>query len=115
VAIGDTSGSRKGNSSALPGTGGAAVYVLDPPLGSTRGSNPAKNSYYEGGGDEPGPDYATRSFPAERNKGNANFLFADGHADAKTMAEIDDLDSDGTKDNGYWNGRGDANPATTRN
>lgn len=111
VAIGDCAGSRKGNLSNPPGVGGEAVYVVDPPLGSTRGSNPSGNAYYGGGSTETGPNaanYAWRSFPAERNLGAANFVFTDGHAEAMTMADVDDYDKDGAKDNGYWNGRGDA-------
>ncbi|MEX2213120.1 MAG: prepilin-type N-terminal cleavage/methylation domain-containing protein [Phycisphaeraceae bacterium] len=110
VAIGDTAGSRRGNLSSVPGVGGEAVYVVDPPLGSTRGSNPSGNAYYAGGSDEPGPgadQYAFRSFPAERNLGAANFCFVDGHAQPFTLKQIDDFDNNGSKDNGYFNGWGD--------
>jgi len=109
VVVGDTAGSRaKGE----PGDGGAAAYALDPPLGSARGSG--KGSYYEGGGDENTGTYdsdfkySLRSFPAERNNGQAGFVFADGHGENMARAEIDDYDNDGFADNGYWNGHGDA-------
>ncbi len=113
VMIGDTAGSRKGSASALPGTGGEAVYALDPPLGSvtlgSKGNGAGTGAYYAGGSDEPNGDaetYLYRSFPAERNGGHAAFVFADGHAAGMTMMEIDDFNDDGIKDNGYWNGRG---------
>lgn len=110
VVVGDTAGSRKGNASVEPGTAGAAVYVLDPPLPSSRLAHPNGRAYYEGG---PNPEipsggsYLWRSFPAERNNGRAGFMFADGHARPMTMEEIDDSNNDGQKDNGFWNGRGD--------
>ncbi|NLX14263.1 MAG: prepilin-type N-terminal cleavage/methylation domain-containing protein, partial [Phycisphaerales bacterium] len=58
LAVADTRGSRKGDLAREPGEGSAAVYVVDPPLGSeklgSRGSrgnsNPATgNMWYEGG------------------------------------------------------------------
>jgi prepilin-type N-terminal cleavage/methylation domain-containing protein len=109
VVVGDTAGSRK---SGEPGDGGAAAYALDPPLGSSRGSG--KGSYYEGGGDEnagtydPEFKYSLRSFPAERNNGQAGFVFADGHGTNMSRAEIDDYNDDGFADNGYWNGQGNS-------
>lgn len=109
VVIGDTAGSRKGSLSSVPGVGGEAVYVIDPPLGSTRGSNPAGNAYYAGGSTEAGPSaaqYTWRSYPAERNLGAANFVFGDGHGQALSLDDVDDFNSDGVKDNGYWNGKG---------
>ena len=110
VTFGDTSGSRRGDPTSAPGTNGAAVYVLDPPLGSARGSG--KGAYYEGGVNENKGDvktYMWRSFPAERNNGHCNIGFADGHAAAISMKKIDDYDQDGVKDNGYWNGKADSN------
>jgi prepilin-type N-terminal cleavage/methylation domain-containing protein len=110
VVVGDTAGSAK---NGLPGDGGAAAYALDPPLGSKRGSG--KGSYYEGGGDENTGAYDTefkyslRSAPAERNNGQAGFVFADGHGTNLKRAQIDDHNQDGIADNGYWNGLGNAN------
>lgn len=109
VVVGDTAGSRKNGE---PGDGGAAAYALDPPLGSDRGSG--KGSYYEGGSDEntgsydPDFKYTLRSFPAERNSGQAGFVFADGHGANLSRAQIDDYNDDGIADNGYWNGLGNA-------
>jgi hypothetical protein len=121
VTIADTAGSRKGSAAADPGTGGAAVYVIDPPLGSmemgsrgSRSSSPqpgAGNAYYEGGPDEPdgNPDtYVHRSCPKPRNNGMVAAAFADGHGRLMRLDDLDDLDGDGMKDNGYWNGHGDA-------
>ena len=124
IVVGDTAGSRNGNASNNPGDGGAAVYSLDPALGSidlgSKGNGNGVGSgfaYYEGGSDEnanPGgydPDYAylVRSAPAYRNAGQtANLTFADGHGAALGAADIDDADGDGTADNAMFNGRGDA-------
>lgn len=119
VVIGDTAGSR-GNTANEPGTGAKATYSLDPPLGGlTLGSQGSRksgvpggagNAYYEGGSDQATGDaltYTHRAFPRERNNGSAGFTFADGHGAFQTLADIDDYDRDGTKDNGYWNGLGD--------
>ncbi len=122
VVVGDTAGSRDGSSGNEPGDGGAAVYSLDPPLGSrdlgSKGNGKGTGdgfAYYEGGSDENtgnyDPDYAWlyRSAPAPRNGGDtAGFTFADGHGSAVTPREIDDSDGDGVSDNGHFNGRGDA-------
>lgn len=115
VVVGDTAGSRKGNAGNLPGTGGEAVYSLDPPLGSSRGAHPDGRSYYAGGSDENTGSYDEsdtvynwRSFPAERNNGAASFSFADGHGEMLKRREIDDYDGDGVADNGFFNGRGNA-------
>ena len=123
VVVGDTTGSRDGNASNEPGDGGAAVYAIDPPLGSielgSRGNGKgvgAGNAYYEGGSDEntgaydAAYEYLVRSAPAERNSGEtAGFTFADGHGAATSRAEIDDYDGNGIADNGYWNGLGNPN------
>jgi len=116
VIVGDTAGSRDGNSSNEPGDGREAVYVIDPPLGSDRGALAnGTGSYYNGGGDENAGSYddqflySVRSAPAARNSGDtAGFAFADGHGESLGLAEVDDFDGDGTADNGYWNGYGDA-------
>jgi len=59
-------------------------------------------------------DYQVRSFPAQRNyatdfDGSSHFVFGDGHVSTLKISEIDDYDGDGFKDNGFWNGYGDAN------
>jgi prepilin-type N-terminal cleavage/methylation domain-containing protein/prepilin-type processing-associated H-X9-DG protein len=105
VVIGDTAGSPLG----------AAQYAIDPPLGSlnlgSKGSrNAANTAYYQGGNNAlTDEDPTIRSRPAERNNGVANFTFADGHGAGLTLQQVDDYNSDGTKDNGYWNGKGDPN------
>jgi len=117
VAVGDNAGSRDGDLSNEPGTGGSAVYALDPPIGSVNlGSQGSRNSggssYYEGGTDQiagTAATYTHRAFPAERNSGAANIAFVDGHAEAMKLDEVDDYDGDGVKDNGFWNGLGDPN------
>ena len=117
VIIADTAGSRGGVAANEPGTGNSSSYVVDPPLGSvTMGSKgarpltPAQKYYPNGSVDEPSGDatsYVWRSFPKERNNGKAGYSFADGHGALHAMADIDDYDKDGVKDNGYWNGFGD--------
>ncbi len=111
VVVGDTAGSRKGSIANEPGVGSEAVYVLDPPLGSSRRAHPDGRSYYAtGSGDEPKGDadtYIFRSFPAPRG-GGPGFTFADGHSERMPMERIDDHDQDGEKDNGFWNGFGNA-------
>ena len=118
VALGDTAGSRGGNPANRPGQGSVGVYVLDPPLpgllpdGRYRAHPDGSRRYYPPGTvSEPDGDadtYLYRSFPAERNRGAANILFTDGHGKAITMAELDDSNGDGVKDNGLWNGQADA-------
>ena len=113
VAIADCSGSRDGDLAAMPGHTSQAVYAIDPPLTSDRGAHGSDTrAYYPGGSvEEPAgsPEtYLWRSWTMERNDGVANVSFLDGHAEATTAARIDDFDGDGTLDNGYWNGYGDA-------
>lgn len=63
--------------------------------------------------ESPGTDtWLFRCYPAPRNNGAPGFVFADGHAAIKKLAEIDDHNGDGVFDNGYWNGRADPNPNT---
>lgn len=99
VAIVDTNGALN-----TDGTfSGEGTYVVDPPLSSNRGSGNASGYYasssFANGG---------RSMPAERHGGFVNVAFADGHAKSMRLSELDDLNSDGVVDNGYWNGL--ANP-----
>lgn len=108
VLVGDTAGTRKGNMSNPPSNS----YVVEPPLPSVN-YGAKLNAYYKGPGPEtpsPGPyDWATRAYPAPRNNGQPGILFTDGHAKTVDIQTIDDLNSDGTRDNGYWNGKGDVN------
>ena len=110
IVIGDTAGSRGGNAGAKPGGGAKAVYVLDPPLPSARRAHPDGRAYYASSSwAEPtgSPQtYLYRSFPAERVGTDPGFSFADGHAAAVSVDQIDDHNKDGIKDNGYWNGHG---------
>jgi len=112
VVIGDTAGARGGTADAEPGDGAQAVYVLDPPLVSERGAHPDGRAYYPTGSvNEPTGTPATylwRSFPAARGDYPPSFSFADGHAASVHLDEIDDANGDGIKDNGFWNGSGDA-------
>jgi hypothetical protein len=72
-------------------------------VGCVSDENDATGAY------DPEFTYLERSAPATRNSGDtAGFTFADGHGEALSLEEIDDFDGDGTADNGYWNGRGDA-------
>ena len=121
ILAGDTQGSRDGNPNDLPGAGGEATYVLDPPIGSvnlgSRGNGKAAGDpYYAGGSDEnvtpydAGHLYEWRSAPSPRNSGGTSGMsFVDGHAEAMLRVEIDDSDGDGTADNGHWNGLGNPN------
>lgn len=111
IAIADTHGSKNGTSDWTS----EGVYVVDPPRMSmdmgSRGSRkssatPGAGQYsYAGGNDG---DAAYRSTPAERNRGKVNVAFVDGHAEGMKLKELDDYNGDGTPDNGWWNGYGDA-------
>ncbi len=123
IVVGDTHGSKKGVATGWTDpTNGEAVYTLDPPAGSLNlgsqgsGRSAAWQPYYWNNTtldvdlgdaviDDP-EDFLRRSTPAQRNRGAANMAFADGHAEAMTLAQIDDSDGDGLVDHGYWNGRG---------
>lgn len=100
IAIADTVGVL----SAGGMISGEGVYVVDPPIGSSRGSGKASGYYadasYANGG---------RSLPGERHSEMVNVVFCDGHAKALKRSRLDDYNSDGIRDNGYWNGLG--NPA----
>ncbi|MEM6551814.1 MAG: prepilin-type N-terminal cleavage/methylation domain-containing protein [Planctomycetota bacterium] len=114
VAVGDCSGSRAGTADALPGHTSQAVYAIDPPLMSARTAHPDGRAYYAGGStNEPTgtpTTYLYRSWTMGRNVGDsANVSFLDGHTEAVGEEDLDDYDSDGNKDNGYFNGYGDAN------
>ncbi|HVL37979.1 MAG TPA: prepilin-type N-terminal cleavage/methylation domain-containing protein [Fimbriimonadaceae bacterium] len=80
---------------------GAGTYVIDPPLGSDRGSG--RGLYYELGSMP-----ANRSLPAERHAGRVAVTFCDGHARTMKLNQMDDSNGDGDIDNGFWNGLFDA-------
>jgi prepilin-type N-terminal cleavage/methylation domain-containing protein/prepilin-type processing-associated H-X9-DG protein len=111
IAVADTNGSKNGGTS----WGNDGTYVIDPPLMSltmgskgsrkTAGGPGAGNYGYTGGADG---EAAHRSTPAERNNGKVGVLYCDGHCDTKKLKELDDFNSDGQVDNGYWNGKADA-------
>jgi prepilin-type N-terminal cleavage/methylation domain-containing protein len=118
VAIGDSAGQRGGASPPTPPSGNS--YALDPPLYSINlGKKLGK--WYKGTAAQADGEIATiplgssdwryRVYPAPRNNGVPGFAFADGHAATKTLAEIDDFNQDGIYDNGYWNGRANADPS----
>ena len=98
VAIADTNGATN-----VDGTySGEGVYVVDPPLSSSRGSGSA-SGYYAAASLANGG----RSTPAERHVEMVNVAFVDGHAKVMKLSGLDDYNSDGVVDNGYWNGYGD--------
>lgn len=104
VALADTQGAAfdaNPTSATLAGT-----YTIDPPLTSARGSGKPSGFYADGG--ECGGAWNCRSVPAMRHLDMVNVAFADGHAKAMKLERLDDLNGDGTRDNGYWNGKGDA-------
>ncbi|MEQ9461168.1 MAG: prepilin-type N-terminal cleavage/methylation domain-containing protein [Phycisphaeraceae bacterium] len=88
VVLGDTAGADNGTE---------GQYVIDPPLPSERGSGKASGFYAN-----------TRALPTERGANTGEFVFADGHAQAMTVNQLDDSNNDGTPDNGFYNGY--ANP-----
>lgn len=105
VAICDTRGVT------LAGTNG--TYVIDPPQPITRpdnttlhtsGRNNSTDAYYLNGGGTNAE--AARATPADRHLERVSVAFADGHAKAMKLSQLDDFNGDGTPDNGFFNGRG---------
>lgn len=95
VMVGDTTGAKREDGSF------GGVYVLDPPLGSERGSG--RGLFYDEGSMP-----QNRSKPAPRHQGFAAILFVDGHVKLLTPRQLDDSNGDGRPDNGFWNGYNDA-------
>jgi prepilin-type N-terminal cleavage/methylation domain-containing protein len=93
LVVGDTLGANDGTK---------GQYAIDPPETSDRGSGKTSGYYGTGGSDE-----ENRSTPGARGHETGEFTFADGHAEAMKPETLDDYDSDGTPDNGYYNGYGD--------
>lgn len=113
VALADTDGAKDGWDV------GEGVYVVDPPLQSrdlgSKGSRKtsvdplaAGNYGYRGGNYGESPASDKRAMPSPRNRGKVNVLMCDGHVEALKPKDLDDSNSDGMWDNGYWNGRADA-------
>lgn len=122
VAIADTRGT---NAIDNP-YNGDGVYVIDPPLQSynlgSRGGrrnlsgNPVdresnnygyrNNSGSRVSNEDPSLNgkSAYRSLPDERHRGKIAVAFCDGHAEMLTLDQMDDSNSDGTRDNGLWTG-----------
>jgi prepilin-type N-terminal cleavage/methylation domain-containing protein/prepilin-type processing-associated H-X9-DG protein len=112
VALGDTKGAQKDPDKPF-GHGGAAVYVIDPPIGSvalgsrgsrkTGGGPGAGNAYYEGGSDG-APGF--RATPSNRSNGKVNLMFVDGSARSMAPEELDGKKAGqtGIGNNAYWNG-----------
>ena len=110
IAVADTNGSKNGTAQWTS----EGVYVVDPPLMSvelgSRGSRfnsptPGAGQYSYAGGNDGDPSY--RCTPAERNRGKVNVTFCDGHSESMTLKQMDDMNGDGTPDNGHWNGLAD--------
>ncbi len=94
ITVGDTAGQ--------PSNPAEGSYVIDPALGPARGVGSGDGIYYHG------TAAADRAAPVARGQQTAEFSFADGHGEAMTPGQADDRDADGTVDNGYFNGHGDA-------
>jgi prepilin-type N-terminal cleavage/methylation domain-containing protein/prepilin-type processing-associated H-X9-DG protein len=93
-AIADTQGGRDASGRR------SGTYVIDPPLGSDRGTG--RGLFYAGSAP------ANRSLPVERFTGRVVVNFCDGHVRTMTLAQMDDSNGDGQPDNGWWNGAFDA-------
>ncbi len=86
----------------------AGNYVIDPPIGSSRGSRPGSiDREYYGTGSECGGLWGCRAVPAQRHNGLVSITFADGHSRPMKLNQMDDFDRNGRPDNGYWNGAAD--------
>ncbi|NUP99544.1 MAG: DUF1559 domain-containing protein [Armatimonadetes bacterium] len=96
IALADTAGVNSAT---------AGIYTVDPPLTSARGSGKPSGFYGDGG--ECGGPFGCRSVPAERHNEMVNVVFADGHGKGLRLSAMDDLNRDGVKDNGLWNGKAD--------
>ncbi len=85
-------------------------YVIDPPLPSARGSrpqSPGDGFYGAPGTSECSGAAGCRAVPAERHTQMVTVGFADGHAKAMKLRQMDDYNNDGVQDNGWWNGAAD--------
>lgn len=104
IAIAGSVGAINPSTNSIGGT-----YLIDPPLGSLRGSGWSGNGgayarYYYGNRPQ------DRVLPAERyTGGRVAVAFTDGHAKSYRLSQLDDSNRDGQPDDGWWNGRFDAN------
>ena len=106
VAITDTQGC-----SFDAGVRNAGNYTIDPPVPSARGSRPGAPGagfYGAPASTECSGIHGCRALPDERHQGMVTVGFADGHTKAMKRKSLDDFNRDGTPDNGYFNGKGDA-------
>ncbi len=126
VVAGDCAGTRNGVATATPAANSYALEGPIPsekygwkykkfyksPMGTSTVSAATETDEATAWGQGPGSSaWLYRSFPAVRNNNPPGFIFADGHAGTKKLSEIDDFNGDGVFDDGYWNGRGDADPS----
>jgi len=107
LAVADTMGVRDDTGAVTAG-----VYVVDPPLPSARGSGRVTGYYAEPaqcGSGTPGTPgkWGCRAVPAEWSIGRVTIAWCDGHASSIQLIRLDDMDGDGTLDNGFFNGWGD--------
>ncbi|MBC8103922.1 MAG: DUF1559 domain-containing protein [Cytophagales bacterium] len=105
ITVADSNGARRDDGGVKEGQ-----YTLDPPFPSERGSG-KDSGYYANGTAECGsdkPDFpGCRALPHERHNGMVSVVFADGHTKSLKLKQMDDKNSDGLRDNGFWNGFGD--------
>lgn len=116
AAVADVRGSKMGNPDNRFGQGAAAVYSLDPPLGSrdmgSKGSRKnsadpdTDNRWYEGGTDLDEQELV-RSAPDPRHLNRTTVTFCDGHAERMDVDVLDAKDKSEAGDNRYYNGRHD--------
>lgn len=86
----------------------AGIYVIDPPVASARGAWPATPGQgFYGTGVECAGAWGCRAVPAERHLNRITVGFADGHAKSMRLHQLDDFNSDGRPDNGWFNGVAD--------
>jgi prepilin-type N-terminal cleavage/methylation domain-containing protein/prepilin-type processing-associated H-X9-DG protein len=111
VAIADSQGVAW-EDPAIPLANKKGTYTIDPPLTSANGSGKPSGYYGDGAGEcgGGGTGVVCRSVPAMRHLDFSNVAFADGHAKAMKLSQLDDFNGDGTKDNGFWNGRANLTP-----
>jgi prepilin-type N-terminal cleavage/methylation domain-containing protein len=107
ILVTDTNGVRMDNGNATVG-----VYVIDPPVTSTRGSGRSTGFFGAAGecgtGATPAGQFMCRATPGQWHDGWTAVVFVDGHSKSMKLSRIDDFDGNGQLDNGWWNGVGDS-------